>query len=167
MTDAWTTPERVALRRLVRDFTAREIVPNLAQWEADGEVPRSLHRQAAEAGLLGLAFPTSVGGSGGDVIDSTTLAEEMLYAGASSGLLSALFTHGIALPHIIASGNAELIERYATPTLAGELIGSLAVTEPDAGSDVAGSGPGRCATATCSWSTGRRPTSRPRPGRTS
>ncbi|HEX3908160.1 MAG TPA: acyl-CoA dehydrogenase family protein [Mycobacteriales bacterium] len=138
MTDVWTTPERVALRRLVRDFTEREIVPSLTQWEADGEVPRSLHLQAAQAGLLGLAFPTSVGGSGGDIIDSTTLAEEMLYAGASSGLLSALFTHGIALPHIVASGNTDLIERYATPTLAGELIGSLAVTEPDAGSDVAG-----------------------------
>ncbi len=138
MTDAWTTPERVALRRLAREFTEREIAPNLSQWEADGEVPRSLHLQAARAGLLGVAFPASVGGSGGDIIDSTTLAEEMLYAGASSGLLSALFTHGIALPHIVASGNTELIERYATPTLAGELIGSLAVTEPDAGSDVAG-----------------------------
>jgi acyl-CoA dehydrogenase len=61
----------------------------------------------------------------------------MLYAGASSGLLSALFTHGIALPHLVKSGNADLIERYAKPTLAGDLIGSLAVTEPDAGSDVA------------------------------
>ena len=54
MTDAWTTPERVALRRLARDFTEREIVPNLAQWEADGEVPRSLHLQAAETPQLRL-----------------------------------------------------------------------------------------------------------------
>jgi acyl-CoA dehydrogenase len=137
-TDVWTTPERIALRRLARDFTEREIVPYLADWEAAGEVPRSLHLRAAAAGLLGVAFSAAAGGSDGDIVDSTILSEEMLYAGASSGLLSALFTHGIALPHIVASGNADLIDRYAKPTLAGELIGSLAVTEPDAGSDVAG-----------------------------
>jgi acyl-CoA dehydrogenase len=135
--DVWTTPERVALRALVRDFTTREIVPHLDQWEADGEVPRSLHLAAADAGLLGVAFPESAGGQGGDTIDVTIVAEEMLYAGASSGLLSALFTHGIALPHLIKSGDSDLIDRYARPTLAGAMIGSLAVTEPDAGSDVA------------------------------
>jgi acyl-CoA dehydrogenase len=136
MSDVWTTPERKALRDLARDFTTREIVPHLAQWELDGEVPRSLHRGAAEAGLLGAGYPESAGGSGGDIVDVTIVAESMLYAGASSGLLSALFTHGIALPHLVHAGDADLIERYAKPTLAGERIGSLAVTEPDAGSDV-------------------------------
>src|SRR4051812_43029912 len=120
-TDVWTTPERVALRTAVRDFTTREIVPNLAQWERDGEVPRSLHKAAAEAGLLGVAFPEAAGGQGGNIIDVTTVSEELLYAGASSGLLAALFTHGIALPHLVKSGDADLIERYAKPTLAGEL----------------------------------------------
>jgi acyl-CoA dehydrogenase len=136
-TDVWTTPERVALRAAVRDFTTREIVPHLDQWERDGEVPRSLHRAAAQAGLLGVGFPAAAGGQGGTIIDVTTVSEEMLYAGASSGLLSALFTHGIALPHLVKSGNADLIDRYAKPTLTGDMIGSLAVTEPDAGSDVA------------------------------
>jgi acyl-CoA dehydrogenase len=97
-----------------------------------------MHLRAASAGLLGVAFPAAAGGSDGDIVDSTILSEEMLYAGASSGLLSALFTHGIALPHIVGSGTTDLIDRYAKPTLAGELIGSLAVTEPEAGSDVAG-----------------------------
>jgi acyl-CoA dehydrogenase len=137
MTDNWTTPERVALRAAVRDFTIREIGPHLDQWERDGEVPRSLHKAAASAGLLGVGFPEEAGGEGGTIIDVTTLSEEMLYAGASSGLLSALFTHGIALPHLVKSGNTDLIDRYAKPTLSGDLIGSLAVTEPDAGSDVA------------------------------
>jgi acyl-CoA dehydrogenase len=135
--DAWATPERVALRRLAREFTEREIVPHLDAWEAAGEMPRSLHLRAAAAGLLGVGFPSSAGGSDGDIVDLTILSEEMLYAGASSGLLSALFTHGIALPHIVAAGDSDLVDRYAKPTLAGELIGSLAVTEPDAGSDVA------------------------------
>ena len=136
--DIWNTPERVALRKVARDFTVREIAPNVAQWERDGELPRSLHKKAAEAGLLGVAYPESVGGQGGNAIDSTIVNEEILYNGGSGGVLASLFTHGIALPHIIGSGNTDLIDRYAKPTLAGEKIGSLAVTEPGTGSDVAG-----------------------------
>ena len=135
--DVWTTDERRALAALARDFTAREVLPHLDRWELDGEVPRSLHRAAAAGGLLGIGFPTEVGGQGGDTVDVSVVAEQMLYAGASSGLLAALFTHGIALPHIVSSADTDLIDRYVRPTLAGELIGSLAVTEPDAGSDVA------------------------------
>jgi acyl-CoA dehydrogenase len=137
MSDIWQTPERVALRRVVRDFADREVLPHLDQWEADGELPRELHKRAADAGLLGVAFPESAGGQGGNGIDAAIVTEELLSAGASGGLLASLTTHGIALPHIIGSGNADLVDRYAKPTLAGELIGSLAVTEPDAGSDVA------------------------------
>jgi acyl-CoA dehydrogenase len=66
------------------------------------------------------------------------VTEELIGAGGSSGLAAALFTHGIALPHIVAAGGPALIDRYVRPTLAGEKIGSLAITEPDAGSDVAG-----------------------------
>ena len=138
MSDQWTTPERLALRELARDFTRREIAPYVDQWELDGELPRELHKKTAEAGLLGVAFPESAGGQGGNSIDSAIVTEELLHNGASGGVLASLMTHGIALPHIIASGNEDLIDRYAKPTLAGELIGSLAVTEPDAGSDVAG-----------------------------
>jgi acyl-CoA dehydrogenase len=132
----WTTPERQALRALAREFTEREITPAVDQWERDGLLPRELHEKAAAAGLLGVAFPESAGGQGGNGIDSAIVSEELLYAGASGGVLASLFTHGIALPHIIGSGDADLIDRYVKPTLAGQLIGSLAVTEPDAGSDV-------------------------------
>jgi acyl-CoA dehydrogenase len=137
-TDPWSTPERQALRAAVRRFTETEIRPHLDEWERAGELPRELHAKAAAAGLLGVAFPEDAGGQGGNAVDSTTVSEELLYSGASSGLLASLFTHGIALPHLVASGNTDLIDRYAKPTLAGQLIGSLAVTEPDAGSDVAG-----------------------------
>ncbi|MFI0349004.1 acyl-CoA dehydrogenase family protein [Actinomadura sp. 9N407] len=134
----WNTPERTALRKLVRDFTTREIVPHMAEWEDAGELPRELHRKAAEAGLLGAGFPEEAGGSGGDVFDALIVAEELIQAGGSGGLVASLFTHGIALPHIIASGDKDLIERFARPTLSGEAIGALGVTEPEAGSDVAG-----------------------------
>jgi acyl-CoA dehydrogenase len=137
VSDPWTTPERLALRESAAGFVHRHVVPGLAAWEEAGEVPRALHREAAAAGLLGIGIPEDVGGQGGDLVDVVTMMEAMVEAGVSSGLLAALFTHAIALPHIVASGNTDLIDRFVRPTLAGELIGSLGVTEPDAGSDVA------------------------------
>jgi acyl-CoA dehydrogenase len=135
--DPWRTPERQALRASARRFTEREVLPHLADWEDAGLVPRELHVAASKAGLLGIGFPEEVGGQGGERIDALVVAEEMIVAGGSSGLSSALFTHGIALPHMVAAADPRQIERYVRPTLAGEKIGSLAITEPDAGSDVA------------------------------
>jgi acyl-CoA dehydrogenase len=126
------------LRETVRRFAVREIVPYLAEWERVGEVPREVHAKAAKLGLLGVGYAEEVGGGGGTLVDTATVTEELILAGGSSGLIAALFTHGIALPHIIAAGDPRLIDLYVRPTLAGELIGSLAVTEPDGGSDVAG-----------------------------
>jgi len=127
-----------ALRETVRRFTEREIVPHLSDWERAGEVPRSLHKAAGELGLLGAAFTPEVGGGGGTLLDSSAISEEIILAGGSSGLIAALFTHGIAVPHILAAGDPDQIERYVTPAIKGEKIGSLGVTEPDGGSDVAG-----------------------------
>lgn len=131
------TEERRALRDMTRRFVTREVVPHLDAWERAGEVPRELHAAAAKVGLLSVGYPESVGGSGGGLLDSVVVTEEIIGSGGSSGLVAALFTHGIATPHMIASGDTGLIDRYVRPTLAGEAIGALAVTEPDGGSDVA------------------------------
>ena len=131
------TSERDALRATAAEFTRREVVPHLQEWEDAGEIPRTLHRTAGDLGLIGVAFPESVGGSGGDLLDSVAMQEAMFEAGASSGLMAGLFTSGIALPHLAASGDTDLVDRFVRPTLAGELIGSLAITEPGGGSDVA------------------------------
>ena len=132
----WTTDERTSLRDTVTGFVRREILPNLDDWERDGELPRDLHKKAADVGLLGIGFPESVGGSGGDGADVVTVCEAFHEAGASGGAFSSLFTCGIALPHLIAAGDPEQIDRWVRPTLAGEMIGSLAITEPGGGSDV-------------------------------
>ena len=132
----WDTPERIALRDMVTAFTQQEIAPHLPDWEDAGLLPRELHRRAADVGLLGIGFSEEVGGSGGDVVDATIMTEAVLAGGGSSGVLASLFTHGIAIPHVVDSGSAELVDRYARPTLAGQLIGSLAITEPGGGSDV-------------------------------
>ncbi len=141
MTTTWTDPfateERRALRALTREFVERDVRPHLDQWERDGELPRSLHARAAAAGLLGVGFPEEVGGSGGDFLDSVVVTEELLQAGGSGGVLAGLFTHGIALPHIVAAGDPDQAERFVRPVLEGRAIAALAVTEPDGGSDVA------------------------------
>ena len=132
----WDTPERQELRKTVRSFVERQILPNLDEWERDGELPRTLHHEAAELGLLGAGFPESVGGEGGDLVDAVLICEEFHQAGASGGVFASLFTSGIALPHLAAAGDPEQIEKWVRPTLRGELIGSLAITEPGGGSDV-------------------------------
>ncbi|WP_320067747.1 acyl-CoA dehydrogenase family protein [Micromonospora sp. RTGN7] len=131
------TPERRQLRELTRAFVTREVLPHLDGWERAGEVPRELHVSAAKVGLLGIGFPERIGGSGGDLLDSIVVTEEIIRSGGSSGLIAALFTHGIALPHMVAAGNEDLVDRYVRPTLDGAMIGALAITEPDGGSDVA------------------------------
>ena len=131
------SPEQEALCTSARAFVAREVAPHLQAWEDAGEVPRALHLAAAGQGFLGLGVPEELGGSGGTFLDSLALTEAMAGAGASSGLLAALFTSGIALPHMVAAGTPDLVDRFVRPTLAGETIGALAVTEPGGGSDVA------------------------------
>ncbi|MGH3364026.1 MAG: acyl-CoA dehydrogenase family protein [Nocardioidaceae bacterium] len=131
------SPEQEALRESARAFVRKEVVSHLQEWEDAGEVPRELHRVAAKQGLLGLGVPEEKGGSGGTFLDALAVTEAMAEAGASSGLLAALFTSGIALPHIVAAGSDDLVDRFVRPTLAGETIGSLAITEPGGGSDVA------------------------------
>ena len=132
----WTTPERDALRKTVRAFAEREILPHVDEWERSGELPRTLHSAAGEAGLLGAHAPESVGGGGGDGADAVIVCEELHYAGVPGGVFASLFTCGISTPHMIASGDQRLIGTYVRPTLQGTMIGSLAITEPGGGSDV-------------------------------
>lgn len=98
--EVWT-PERRALSQMARSFVEREIAPKLTEWEHVGEIPRDLHLNAAEVGLLGIGFPEEVGGSGGNAIDSALVTEAILAAGGSTGVCAALFTHGIALPTLL------------------------------------------------------------------
>lgn len=134
---AWSTDERKALRALTRRFVEQEVLPYLDDWERDGELPRELSKKAGTVGLLGVAHPERAGGGGGDLVDAVTVTEELHHAGASGGLGASLFTSGISTPHLIAAGDSAQIERWVRPTLAGDLIGALAVTEPGGGSDVA------------------------------
>ncbi|WP_029922863.1 acyl-CoA dehydrogenase family protein [Nevskia soli] len=129
--------EHEAFRTQLRRFVEREVVPYIDQWEAAGELPRELHRKAAEAGVLGIGFPEAYGGI--EVPDSfygVVLTEELARAG-SGGLIASLMSHGIASPPVMHAGTPEQKERFLAPVLAGEKIAALAITEPGGGSDVA------------------------------
>jgi len=122
----------------VRKFVAREIIPHVDDWEATREIPRDLHRKAAEAGIIGVGYPEHLGGSGNiyDPFHGLVQSEEMCRPGAG-GIPASLLTHGIGLPPVVAMGSAELQKRIAPPVLAGEKIICLGITEPGGGSDVA------------------------------
>jgi acyl-CoA dehydrogenase len=132
----WDDDERRVLRDTARRFVETEVLPHQDRWEREGELPRSLHEKAGALGMLGAALPVEVGGGGGDLIDAAVIAEEMHYAGCSGGTFASLFTCGIAVPHMASAGDPRQIERWVKPTLAGDKIGSLAITEPGGGSDV-------------------------------
>jgi acyl-CoA dehydrogenase len=127
-----------ALAQSVRRFVEREVAPHIDQWEVDGELPRALHKKAAEAGILGLRYPEEYGGhsEGFDIFHGLTQTEELAAVGAG-GLGASLMTHGIGLPPILATGSDEMKRRVAPPVLAGDKIIALGITEPSGGSDVA------------------------------
>jgi acyl-CoA dehydrogenase len=130
--------EHAALRAQIRRFAEREIAPHAHAWDEAKEFPRALYAQAAEAGLLGVGYPEALGGSGGDLSHALVAFEELVLAGKSVGVKVGLGTHGIALPPILALGTDEQKRRFVPPVLRGEKIAALAITEPGAGSDVAG-----------------------------
>lgn len=134
----WYDDTHEALAQSVRRFVDREIAPNIDRWETEGELPRELHRKAAEAGILGLRYPEAYGGhsDGFDVFHGMTQTEELSRVGAG-GLGASLMTHGIGLPPILAMGSEEMKQRVAPPVLSGERIIALGITEPSGGSDVA------------------------------
>lgn len=134
----WNTPDLRALRDTVTEFVRREVLPHQDEWEAAGELPRELSRTAGELGLLGVGFPEKAGGGGAGQREVVTVIEALHEAGAAGGVNASLFTSGISCPHIVAAGDQEQIDRWVKPALAGELIGSLAITEPSGGSDVGG-----------------------------
>lgn len=119
-----------------RRFALAEVAPNLPAWEAAGEIPRSLHRRAAELGWLGLGYPEALGGTpaGWAVRNAITIA--LARHGGSGGLMASLFSHNIGLPPVLRHGSAQLQAEVIPPVLRGEQIAALAISEPGGGTDV-------------------------------
>jgi acyl-CoA dehydrogenase len=131
--------EHEELRETVRRFVSKEITPNVDEWEDAREFPRELYGRCAELGFLGLKFPEELGGQGGTHLHDAVWVEELARSGGSGGVAAGLNAHtSIAMPPIFNFGTEEQKQRWLVPGIAGEKIGALGITEPGAGSDVAG-----------------------------
>lgn len=129
--------EHQLFRQSLRAFLEREVVPHIPDWEAAGELPRSIYEAFGYQGYFGLQFPEEIGGIGGDFFFTVVLLEEMQRTN-SGGFAAAMGAHAyLALPHLFLTGSEELKKKYLLPGIAGKKIGCLAITEPGGGSDVA------------------------------
>ena len=131
------TDEHTALREQIRRWATREIQPHAHRWEEDEGFPRELYLKAGADHVLGVGYPESMGGSGGDSTHALVAGEEMILAGHSVGTTVGLGSHSIALPPIVKHGTDAQRVRFVEPVLRGEKIAALAITEPGGGSDVA------------------------------
>jgi acyl-CoA dehydrogenase len=131
------TDEHEQLRASARGFIERELTPHAAEWEEAEWFPNDVFGKLAAQGLLGLKYPEEYGGQGGDYLHEAVLCEEMARIG-SGGAAAGIGAHiNIATPPIWKFGSEEQKQRYLVPSIRGELIGALGITEPGAGSDVA------------------------------
>ncbi|MGB0929787.1 MAG: acyl-CoA dehydrogenase family protein [Chitinophagales bacterium] len=131
------TEEHELFRQSFRDFLEKEVKPNIEEWEAAGQIPRSIYKSFGEMGFMGVTYPEKYGGMGLDTFFSVVYTEEMIRMN-SSGFNSSIGAHaGLALAHINGEGSEAHKQKYLTAGLKGELIGCLAITEPSGGSDVA------------------------------
>jgi acyl-CoA dehydrogenase len=131
------TDDHEAFRAQVRRFVDKECAPNIEKWEKAEELPRDLHKKAAEAGIMGIGYPEDCGGAGiDDPFYGIVMTEELARAG-SGGLIASLLSHGIASPPIAKAGTPEQKRKFVQPVLAGDKVAALAITEPSGGSDVA------------------------------
>jgi acyl-CoA dehydrogenase len=130
-------PEHEEFRALVRDFLEREVVPNFPDWEKAGLVPHTFYRKIGELGLFGLRAPEEYGGSGLDsFLYSSVWTEECSRAGVALGGAA---THmNLVMPYLLSLGTTEQKRDWVPGMVEGTLMGAIAMSEPDTGSDLAG-----------------------------
>src|SRR3954468_24849720 len=131
------TDEHAQLRESIRRFATKELAPHAEEWE-ETTFPDSVFRRMGELGFLGLDKPEQYGGQGGDYYSSLVLAEEIVHANSGGLAMGVAVQTDMALPPILAFGSEEQKRQWAAPAIKGEAILCLGITEPDAGSDVAG-----------------------------
>ena len=124
-------------QQVCRDFVSEQILPKVEQAERDGQFPLELMPLMGRYGFLGLGFPEEAGGTGGDMLAIAIFSEEL--GKASGGIaVTPLVSAYMAAPHLAKYGTPVQQQRYLLPITTGEKIASIGVTEPGAGSDVAG-----------------------------
>lgn len=132
-------PDHELFRETAREFVTREIVPNVAKWETEGKVDKEMFRRAGQTGLLGMAVPEEYGGGGvADFRFNTVIGEEIMAADAFASGMCITLHNDVVLPYFIELATSDQQERWFPGLVSGELMGAIAMTEPGAGSDLAG-----------------------------
>ncbi|MEM1122166.1 MAG: acyl-CoA dehydrogenase family protein, partial [Bacteroidota bacterium] len=136
MKNLFLKEEHNLFRDTLRDFFKAEVNPYIPAWEKAGKVDRSVLRKMGEMGFLGLEVEEKYGGMGADFMYTTILCEEMGRTG-SSGFATVVSAHAyLAMNYLVHAGTPFIKEKYLVPSVTGEKIGSLGMTEPFAGSDL-------------------------------
>ena len=131
------TPEQLQLRKAVREFAEAEIGPHVMEWDEAQTFPLETIRKLGQLGYMGAIFPEELGGAGLGYIDYSIIIEELSRVDGSVGIILAAHT-SLCSNHIFKRGTDEQRQRYLPKLTSGEWIGSWSLTEPEAGSDAAG-----------------------------
>jgi acyl-CoA dehydrogenase len=138
MDNIYLTPEHEQLREQVARFLAREVEPHGERWEREGRTPREVLRKLGEAGLLGLMFEAEFGGADADALTNLVFAEALSQSTYAGFIITVLVHTDMAAPHLHHAGTHAQKARYLPGITAGRTVAAVAITEPGAGSDVAG-----------------------------
>ena len=137
-TSIYDNPDHELLRDQIAKFIAREVEPHAMAWEEAGSVPRDVLRRMGEAGLFGLMYDEQYGGAGADAMTNLVFAEALSQSTFAGFIITVLVHTDMASPHLHHAGSAAQKEKYLKRVISGELITAVGITEPGAGSDVAG-----------------------------
>lgn len=138
MNSVYFSEEHQLFRASFRDFLQKEVVPYIEQWEKSGTIDRFIWKKMGEMGFFGINYPTQYGGLNLDLFYTVIFLEELQKI-KSSGFAAAMWAHAyLAMTHLNAEGDERIKQEYLAPSIAGDKIGALCVTEPFGGSDVAG-----------------------------
>ncbi|WP_372919660.1 acyl-CoA dehydrogenase family protein [Salegentibacter sp.] len=138
MNSMYFTEEHELFRKSFKEFLQKEVVPHLDKWEETGEIERFIWKKFGEMGYFGLNQPEEYGGMGLDLFYTVIFLEELQKIN-SGGFAAAMWAHAyLAMTHVKTEGSEEIKKKYLTPSIDGEKIGCLCITEPFGGSDVAG-----------------------------
>lgn len=132
------TEEHEMFRKTVRDYVEKELAPHADEWDEAEEFPREVFTRMGELGLLGIRYPEEYGGSGLDYFYSVVFAEELAKCGLGGLVMSVLVQSDMGTGPLNIIGSDEIKRKYLAPAIKGEMIAALGITEPGAGSDVAG-----------------------------
>lgn len=137
-TDLYATPDHEAFRSTVRKFVREELAPRAREFDEKGRIDKSLYRRMGDLGMLGVRYDPKWGGSGLDWSYSAVLFEEVARCDNAGVCMGISVQTDMATPSLHQFGSDDLRRRWLVPAIRGEAVGAIAVTEPDAGSDVAG-----------------------------